>query len=477
MGAQYDALRAVAQQTADQGREQAVLGDIHALIDEIQAKAESFTANPGMTGQTATAALNWLAEYQAEVSEQQQMLRTIAERESLASNAVQQAQAQFRQLSPDLLSSYETNVLAKQDEVTLRSGEVVSGQEYVNSLAAQREQQREEASKRILTTLNAEAELQGRLVYVEIPREQGVPDGGAGMPRSAAAGPTAGSGGSPATRPSAVPSLGQWPGTWGADLVTPAIDSSSGGSASPSNSASITVDPVLIPNGPVGGYTPPSVLDVDDPMWSGGAALPGGGGRGESGAIVGGVLGMGGALAARSATSAGLTGSSALSLRAASGSGSTVGLNSLGASSAGAATRATGRAPGGGLVSRGAALNTASATNRTTATNLASRSASGTSAQAVAHSQAAAGSSGAGKGTAGRGPGADTNAVGRNAAVGVARSEHDRKRREREQVSLVGYEVDRLDDDLPDEPIDHWAAGAGSAGQLTPLAIEDGERW
>ena len=124
-----------------------------------------------------------------------------------------------------------------------------------------------------------------------------------------------------------------------------------------------------------------------------------------------------------------------------------------------------------------AALNTASATNRTTATNLASRSASGTSAQAVAHSQAAAGSSGAGKGTAGRGPGADTNAVGRNAAVGVARSEHDRKRREREQVSLVGYEVDRLDDDLPDEPIDHWAAGAGSAGQLTPLAIEDGERW
>lgn len=80
MGAQYDALRAVAQQTADQGREQAVLGDIHALIDEIQAKAESFTANPGMTGQTATAALNWLAEYQAEVSEQQQMLRTIAER-------------------------------------------------------------------------------------------------------------------------------------------------------------------------------------------------------------------------------------------------------------------------------------------------------------------------------------------------------------------------------------------------------------
>ena len=175
MGAQYDALRAVAQQTADQGREQAVLGDIHALIDEIQAKAESFTANPGMTGQTATAALNWLAEYQAEVSEQQQMLRTIAERESLASNAVQQAQAQFRQLSPDLLSSYEANVLAKQDEVTLRSGEVVSGQEYVNSLAAQREQQREEASKRILTTLNAEAELQGRLVYVEIPREQGVP--------------------------------------------------------------------------------------------------------------------------------------------------------------------------------------------------------------------------------------------------------------------------------------------------------------
>ena len=63
MGAQYDALRAVAQQTADQGREQAVLGDIHALIDEIQAKAESFTANPGMTGQTATAALNWLAEW------------------------------------------------------------------------------------------------------------------------------------------------------------------------------------------------------------------------------------------------------------------------------------------------------------------------------------------------------------------------------------------------------------------------------
>ena len=125
MGAQYDALRAVAQQTADQGREQAGLGDIHALIDEIQAKAESFTANPGMTGQTATAALNWLAEYQAEVSEQQQMLRTIAERESLASNAVQQAQAQFRQLSPDLLSSYEANVLAKQDEVTLRSGEVV----------------------------------------------------------------------------------------------------------------------------------------------------------------------------------------------------------------------------------------------------------------------------------------------------------------------------------------------------------------
>ena len=42
------------------------------------------------------------------------------------------------------------------------------------------------------------------------------------------------------------------------------------------------VDPVLIPNGPVGGYTPPSVLDVDDPMWSGGAALPGGGGRGEA---------------------------------------------------------------------------------------------------------------------------------------------------------------------------------------------------
>ena len=40
MGAQYDALRAVAQQTADQGREQAAIGDIPALNEQIQAKDE-----------------------------------------------------------------------------------------------------------------------------------------------------------------------------------------------------------------------------------------------------------------------------------------------------------------------------------------------------------------------------------------------------------------------------------------------------
>ena len=480
MGEYYNRLTQVAHLDYDDSAEQAKYTEVLTAIADIRALAESFRSEPGMTGQTATAALAWLAQYEADLSAKEAELQTLVDRHELARAAMTAAKAEFGTLAPALLTPFESRHLAA-NRPFLVGGREVSGDTYVNELRAQRDAERDLAAKKILDAMNAEVAGQSALLHTRLPEKTVDAPGpsGGGSPaaprRTVSPTPTGGGSGS---------------GSWG---IAPGITPVPGGTPTPAPQpdpvpgapdAPAPVGPVTIPNGPTEGYVPPSVLDPDDPRWSdtyvpSGFPVPSGTG-GEAGVIVGGMIGMGAtALASRALANSALSGSSALALQAAAGSGNASALGAYG-SAAGTA----GRVPGGGMLSSPATANAAraGATVRGVAAENAAAAGSGGRGSSTAASGRSAGA------RAGRGSttSATGNAAGARSARGsagplttgaAAKGREKDKAKAKDGIELIGYDVQRLDAEAG--PIDPGASiGAGSSAELGPVPdLDGGERW
>lgn len=482
MGQYYERLKQVAHLDYDDSAEQAKYTEVLAAITDIRALAESFRSEPGMTGQTATAALTWLAQYEADLDAKETELQTLVDRHELARAAMTAAKSEFGTLAPALLTPFESRYLAVNGPFVV-GGREVSGATYVNNLRAQRDAERDLAAKRILDAMNSAVEGQSELLYTQVPKKMvDAPDpsatGGRPAPRRTLSGTPTSTGG------------GAGSGNWG--VVAPGVTPVPGGGTYPPAPQPDPVPgipsepdpggPVTIPNGPTEGYVPPSVLNPDDPRWSdnyvpSGFPAPSGIG-GEAGVIVGGMIGMGAtALASRALANSALSGSSALALQAAAGSGNASALGAYG-SAAGTA----GRVPGGGMLSSPATANAARAgatVRGVAAENAAAAGSGGRGASTTASGRSAGARAGRGSTNTAAAKGASARA-GRGSAgpltTGAAAKDKD-KAKQKDGIELVGYDVQRLDAEAG--AVDPGAAiAAGSSAELGPVPdLDGGERW
>lgn len=452
MGQYYERLREVAGLDYDDSAEADAYASALAAIAEIRALAAEFRSDPGMTGQTATAALTWLATYEADLDAKETELSTMVQRHELARSAMSAAKSGFGTLSPTLLTPFESRYLAVNGPFVV-GGREISGATYVNTLRAQRDAERDLAAKRILDAMNTEVELQRTLIHTSI--ESSDVDDPAGAGNGSGTRPTVPGGGtSPAMKsPTATLVTCTAPTPVGpppsVTCPAPTPDDQSPDLSSPD------------PDGPIQGYVPPSVTQPDDPRWSvgytpPGVTPPGGVGAGETGVIVGGVIGTAATvLASRALATSGMSGASALALQAAAGSGSAGGLGSAGSLSAAA------RVPGGGLLTGPAAAARATSSQEAAL-------------GAAARPGAAGATAGANGGRSNVGSGRAAGRDHRGLLGGQSRKD---KAKRKEQAGLVGYTVQRLDaDDDPGEA--GRSAEAGSVAQLGPIADADaGDRW
>jgi hypothetical protein len=447
----YQRLTEVADLPYDDADEVAKYTEIQALIAESRTLAQEFREEPGMAGEAATAALAWLAEYESDLTAQASALETVMTRHTLARQAMAKAAAEHQGLAGELMTPWESRFLAANGPY-LVNGVEVTGPAYAARLRHERDVAREDAAEKILRTMNEAVRAQSNQIRDPLPVEasgQGSGDNGSGSGAGSGSQPgrTSGGRGHGSSDPYAgidIPSTGSGSGTG-----TGGETGSGAGSGSTDPAPPVTVPHVPIHiDGPNGGttYPPPSVTEPDDQRWSEHYQPIGAGSAAGAVGIVGGVLGLGAAAASRG-LGAGLAGTTGLAFGAGPGSAGALGGTSL-----------AGTGYGSGLGTSGYGTGLGSAAGRAPAGGL-------LGGQAGA---AAAAGSNTGRGAAG----------GRGSAASGAGGAGTAGRKDKRRHRLVGYQVDRLEDDGPVVAVDSEAAAAGASDRLGPLPdVDAGDRW
>jgi len=404
VGTYYDRLTKVAElDYATDATEKAQYEKLLQSIEDCRSLAKKYCTDPGLSGETATAALSWLADYDTRLVARADALKAAAQDHDDARAVMLQAKADHDKLSPDLLTPFEKSIAPGVMVVSIITGQLVTAAVATKLLTDQREENREAASLAALKTMN-----DSMVGYTGIVNPTGLPDLSIKVPSSSSSsGPSvgSGSGGRKSSRSYLV----------------------GGGGAGVSAPPSLVGTPIVTadPSNPLNGYVPPPVTDAEDERWRQGYTYTPGLGAG-TGAIIGGVMGLGAtALAARSLASS----LSAGSLSA----GSVAALNGQLANG--------GRAPGGGMLSNNSA--------------------------AAAGSQSAGGKSASSKSGGGR-------SANRGGLTGASNSAGGKDRRKR--GVLRGYVAEQVDEDHIVEP--GPGVEPGSVSTLAPLPTPDaGERW
>jgi hypothetical protein len=331
MGVNYDRLTKVAELKDFDAEERELYKALFVYLDDCKAMAKTYQNDPGLQGQTATAALAWLADFQARLQDQVDALTAAAGANDAARVAMRQAKADHGNLSPDLLTPYELTKLAVVTPLVVMSGQTVTAAVFLAKLTMDREAEREDAARAVLDKMN-------QAVRVALGDLKPPDDEPGESPTVEPSSPTDGSG------------SGSGSGSGGGPVSKRPVRGhliSRGGGVEP-GAPSLIGNPVVsaTPGGPAISYTPPSVADPGDRSWHAMPINPGVGG-----AIIGGVIGVGSAaLAARSLSS--FTATTAM------GSGSAAALSGqLGAAGGGSSARA----PGGGILSNNTARGAAGA--------------------------------------------------------------------------------------------------------------------
>lgn len=498
MGVYYDRLRKMAEVVNDEFDDP----DLRTALEKLQSTAEwldNYCAKMGLVGQTAQAVQGWAGEFQEALATRIQEFEAVLERHQAARTAMANAKSAFNSLDHQLMSSTERKLYAANGPF-LVGGREISGDAYAAQVYQQLDQARDAEAAEILSTMNAEVSDHASQITVSEHERLSSPGSGAsdGAGRSRAGGSSGGGGGFSGGRGSAgahtggahtsgVHTGGQHqhhsPQTVGVAVPDQRLDGPGPGltgiTATPHSPAQALPGEIqMVPNAPGDGYIPGT------PVSPGVATVPGGPGSAVAapnpagGAIVGGILGGGAAVAGR--VLGGASGSSLLGSAATSGIAGGAMRGGLGGMmvppgaagsgpAAGAAARTAGLTGRAGMIPpmAGAASGTAGTAPR--AAGMAARpgmvppaagaATAGSPTAADRRTSATAGSARAGAGIV---PGA-----------GAGRASEKKRR-----AGLLGYTAERLDDPQANETTHSEATGAGRASDLKPIQTDDdGERW
>ena len=487
----YDRLRAVADlshfdlfEAIDFTVARVNLNKARELVGQVQ-------ANPGISGDVKKAIGERLQKDIDAFDLHEKNIEKLRESHNRARGFMMEAKKFCESLSPDLLSPAESG-LRDVTKMVSWMGITLPVEKYLDEVEGQKNAEREKLAKQALDTMNRQLHSEKGKVIVDSPenektmhdlepdsrfskdwnsnlsssRSVGGPGGGPGgggagsSPLAPAAGLGAGLGAGAAApiaasqvgklmpgnggvlRPTPVDggTLTPSPGNGGKVSTTPGFPSPGKGGAPgtgispewPGDALKYPIGGKVTSDGPVGGYTPAPVSDINDPRWRSDFTHPalGGANATKASGIVGGLVGSGaGALAARGAGGVGVGG--------ATGMGGMMMPPGMGAGSA-AGARGTGAVSGS---TRGSARASSSAA---TARNSAMRPGAG------------------GMGMAG----------GHGAAGARGGSKDEKKNR-----NLIGYQVVRIEDDEATGPVDSSAFGAGDVSSLKPMKSEESDKW
>lgn len=323
----------------------------HQKLNECESGLQAFRSNPGLSGETWNAASEWLSRYETDLNNLRDELQVVKSRYDAARAVMNTAKGQADNVSDVLVSSAEAGMWSGESEVEV-NGTTMTGDQYIDYLREERNREREERSAQILDTMNNGVNDHATNIRLPIKQYDGVDTGekGGGSQQPSGGRPTSGYPGGPTGGAPGIPKSGPRtnPGDW--KYTQPVIGGSperrygspvtwvpypetdfpprpvevpiDGGYPNPPYDRPrpynpITGQPIQRPgdfphytdvpytehvvnpdwtsDGPVGGYTPPSVTNANDPRWS---PSFGAGRDVPSSTVAGGVLGLGGAGAA-----------------------------------------------------------------------------------------------------------------------------------------------------------------------------------
>lgn len=476
MGIYYDRLRRLMGLPLDTGSEADQYKNVLERIELCQGLIDKYQQDPGMTGETRDAAIQWLSDCDQKLQELAAMLAGAHTANTSAIGIMQNAKAQGEQLSPVLMSHWERSVLRAESEIWV-DGRCYTGAAYAARLEQERENERENQAIQILGMVNrsvpAVTITPGDPTELTHPGTGNPSENGKGSQSSngnasgltlgaaagGAAGAMAGGVGASQLGTGALSGIGagsiSGASTPGKSWVSRVPSTGPGSRSEPINDpkaleniklSQTPVNPRMTPDGPRGGYIPAPVDNRDDPRWGAHYSAPGfknahdSGSLSNSGVAAGGMLaGAGGTLAARMAGGVGAGMSQGLTLPT-------------------MATGMQGSVPAGGMLRPGGV------------------GASGFSSSSIAGT---APSAGAGAGATGQAAAAQASQASRGGmgrpftgAPPAGAGEHDE---EEQRSALHGYEVFRLDEEAAAEQYHHPLMDAGSVDAIEPVEDPDSD--
>ncbi len=276
----YERLRAVAELNYDDLFERFDLLLARSSLSGAREQVSRAQNDPGISGTVKTAIAKRLNEDIATFGEYEDRLDRMRQRYEEARTAMLEAKKTFESLSPDLLSAFESGVLWFLEKIDWL-GKILPVDEYLLEIEGLRNGRREQVAKEALERMNT------RLTMLSLKDSitPGEEPGSVNPVSSPVGGPSRlGSDGILRSEPGyASYKDAQWP----RDALDYPIN------------AKMTAD------GPVGGYLPADVTNIDDPRWRSDYTSQALGPITGKAGITGGLLGAGTGLAARGLAGAG----------------------------------------------------------------------------------------------------------------------------------------------------------------------------
>ena len=484
----YDRLKAlisssVKPEGAEDTEEQTMSTDIRDSVDAVKALSDALIQDVSVgQSETKLGADQWMNSFSTDTSKRMDLIKVTKERHEKLRAEMARLYEDGGKISDQLVSEVDASE-KRNSTVTLVTNPIqkvaveVDVGLYLVHLAEQRNQKREDESKRILDGLNAAGQDHADKIHEPVEKPDPDPD--------------------PVPDPDPQPNPRQrkrpWPptpDTGGGGSIPSVTGTDSGGHSwirptgdepgsithpisDPKDLPDIDLTKTLVnarmtPNGPVGGHMPADVLNIDDPAWravppsSGGAARIVGGTlvAGSAAGAAGGFLGRGGGYGGI----AGMTPGAAL--RPTAPAGGVLRSPSLSGGGAGVAGRG-----GVGAAGRGGGAGRGGAGGRGGVSGVVGREGGAGSARGGA-GVAGRGGAGAGgrggAGVAGRGGAGGRGVLGGGSSAGRGEKKKETQRR--------NYDVVRIDG-IEEQSTGLVGGAAGSADQLKPLSRDSGEDW
>lgn len=282
--------------------DESLLNDLKSQLATLKSACASFSGNTGVEGATHAAITSKIGDFESSIADLESRVGTIEAAHTQARGAMKEAKSVHGTLSPQLL--HPADYSAAQVIFQGQPNEAALRENYLQTLAVQRNTQREAAAAAALGTMNGEVSSAAAGFSAESSDGSGDSSGGGSGPTTRT-GTSLGAQLWRAAQGSAAHGIGAANTPIAGLEVLPTLAPSSSILAG----VDVTTMPVggyMTPDGPAGGHIPAPVTDADDPRWKPDYNPFSTSSHSKDLAIAGGALTTGGTLAGlgRMATSA-----------------------------------------------------------------------------------------------------------------------------------------------------------------------------